>query len=271
MLALAIPLLEAQRHWPELADALAKDAALAAGREQAEILARLGVTRLLRIKDAPGALDAFQEALAFERGARTARVTLEKLLAHGDHRLEAGAVLEPVYRREGANAALLKILDLRGSLEADVDGRLAALREAAVLARDLRTAEPGRALELLGKGLAEAVAGERALAEWLDPIDALGSAADPKRRAAILAEAIGDRGGHERRARDTGRPGGREPRGHGRRPGGDRALSPRARVRAAVRRAALPDRRPAPRSGQPARAHRAPPGGPGPREPGATA
>ncbi len=193
VLALVVPLLEAQRLWQELADSLAQDASLASGAEQAEILGRLGTIRMLRLRDTRGALDAFQEALAFDPHERIARTTLEKLASSpqggGDHRVEAGAVLEPIYRREGARAALSKILEARGSLAKDIDTRLEALREAAGLAAD-----PARSLDLLGRGLAEAVAGERPLAEWLDGIDAIGStAADPKRRAALLGEAIGER------------------------------------------------------------------------------
>jgi tetratricopeptide (TPR) repeat protein len=195
VLALATPLLEAQRLWTDLAEALAQDAALASGREQAEVLARLGTVRMVRLRDVPGALDAFQEALAFDPQERTSRATLEKLAAVGEHRLAAGRVLEPVYRREGAAAPLLKVLDLRGSLATDLDERLDALREATKLAR---AADAGRALDLVGRGLAEAVAGERPLQEWLDALDALaqagtGAGADPKRRAAVLGKAIGDR------------------------------------------------------------------------------
>jgi tetratricopeptide (TPR) repeat protein len=193
VLALAIPLLEGQRLWQDLADALAQDASLASGSEQAEILGRLGTIRMLRLRDVRGALDAFEEALAFDPHERVARTTLEKLAsathAGGDHRVEAGAVLEPIYRREGARAPLSKVLEARGSLARDLDTRLEALREAAGLAVD-----PARSLDLLGRGLAEAVAGERPLAEWLDGIDAIGTtAADPKRRASLLGEAIGDR------------------------------------------------------------------------------
>src|SRR6202044_1119657 len=133
VLGVVIPLLEAQRQWADLAEALAQDAALTAGREQAEILARLGTIRMVRLRDVPAALDAFQEALAFDPQERTSRTTLEKLAAPGDHRLAPGRVLQPVYRREGAAAPLLKVLELRGATAPDVDERLAALREAANL------------------------------------------------------------------------------------------------------------------------------------------
>ncbi len=196
VLGLVMPLLEAQRNWPELADALARDAALAEGRESAEILSRLGTVRMLRLRDVPSALDAFQEALAFDSQERPARTTLEK---PGERRRSStggrfGRVLEPAYRRDGAAGPLLKILELRGSLAAEVDERLDALREATRLAGSGGAAESGRTLELIGRGLVEAVAGERPLREWLDALDQVaGAGTDPKRRATILGEAIGDR------------------------------------------------------------------------------
>ena len=194
VLALAIPLLESQRLWAELCDSLAADATLAEGREQAEVLSRLGTVRMLRLRDVPSALDAFQEALAFDPQERTARTTLEKLANVGDHRLAAGRVLEPVYRRDGATGPLLKVLELRGSLATDIDERLDALREATKLAAAGGAAEAGRTLELIGRGLALAVSGERPLRAWLDALDAVaGTGTDPKRRAAVLGAAIGER------------------------------------------------------------------------------
>ena len=193
VLALAIPLLDAQRLWGELAAALAHDAALASGQEQGEILARLGMTQLARLKDVPAAIDAFQEALAFDPHERTARAALERLTTTGEHRLQANAVLEPIYRREGAVAPLLKLLELRSSIEPEVDARMAALRDAIAVARDPRAAEPGRVVDLLGRALAEAVAGDQPLGEWIAAIDALDGSTDAKRRAAIFCEALGER------------------------------------------------------------------------------
>ncbi|HEX3769911.1 MAG TPA: tetratricopeptide repeat protein [Polyangiaceae bacterium] len=193
VLALELPLLEGQRQWAELAQALAQDAALASGREQAEVLARLGTVRLVRLRDVPAALDAFQEALAFDPTERTSRSTLEKLASSGDHRLAAARVLEPLYRREGAFAPLLRVLDLRGTLAEDLDERMDALREATALAASGGATEAGRALEIVGRALREAVNGGRPLREWLDALDGFaGAGTDPKRRAAVLGEAVGD-------------------------------------------------------------------------------
>ncbi|HEY8040437.1 MAG TPA: tetratricopeptide repeat protein, partial [Polyangiaceae bacterium] len=194
VLAVLLPLLEAQRLWPELGQALEQLAGLTAGPEHAEVMARLGSLRMQRLRDLDGAIEAFDEALAFDAHEKTARSTLEKMAALGDHRLKAARVLEPVYRREGATGPLLKVLELRGSLAAELDERLAALREAADLAAGAGTTEAARAVDATGRALAEAVAGDRPLREWLERLDRVaGPGTDPKRRAAILGKAIGER------------------------------------------------------------------------------
>jgi golgin subfamily B member 1 len=188
--ALLLPLLETQRRWPELGRLLADEAALTTGADHAQVMVRLGALRVQRLGDAAGAIEAFGEALSIEPGDKTARLMLEKLAASGEHRLDASRVLEPLYRRQGANGSLLKVLELRGALEPGVDERLAALREAARLANG---AEAGRAAELIGRALADAVAYHRPLGEWLERLDAATAAGtDAKRRAAILGRAIGD-------------------------------------------------------------------------------
>jgi tetratricopeptide (TPR) repeat protein len=194
VLSMLVPLLEAQRQWPELARALEQEASLAAGAEHATVMARLGLLRMQRVKDFDGAIRAFEEALAFDANEKTARGTLEKLAALGDYRLHAGRVLEPVYRREGNTGALLKVLELRGSLAPEADERLGALREAADLSAGAGATEAARAVDLAGRGLAEAAASGSQLREWLDRLDRVaGPGTDPKKRAAILGKAMGDR------------------------------------------------------------------------------
>ena len=131
VLDLLLPLLEAQRQWPELGTALAQSASLQAGAEHAATMSRLGVLRMQRLRDVEGAIAAFDEALRFDPADKTARSTLEKLSSLGENRLQAARVLEPLYRHEQATAPLLKLLELRGSLAETVDERLTALREAA--------------------------------------------------------------------------------------------------------------------------------------------
>ncbi len=197
VLAILLPMLEQEKRWPELAAALAQDAELTTtGAERARLLARVGTLRLTGLRDVGGAITAFDESLAFDPAQPSARTALEKLAMSGDHRLQAVRVLEPVYRREGATDALLRMLDARGTLSPDVDERLGALREAADLlaAGTGRAKSPAQAIDVVGRGLAEAVAGERPLGEWLDRVDQIiPPGTDANRRAAIFARAIGER------------------------------------------------------------------------------
>jgi tetratricopeptide (TPR) repeat protein len=194
VLAILLPLLEAQRMWSELAEGLASDAGLTPAPERAQVLARLGAVKLQRLHDTSGAIAVFAEALAAEPQEKTARIMLEKLAAGGEHRLAAARVLEPIFRRESARAPLIKMLEIRGALAEDVDQRLNALREAMDLAASGGQADASRAVDLLAKALTEAVAEGKPLHEWLDRLERLaGPGTDSKRRATILATAIGDR------------------------------------------------------------------------------
>jgi tetratricopeptide (TPR) repeat protein len=191
--ALLVPMLEAQHKWPELCAALETEARFVTGAEHAAVMSRLGNVRLSRLREPARAIEAYAAALASDGADKTARLALEKLASAGDHRLAAARVLEPVYRKEGATAQLVKMLDLRGSLAESTDERLAALREAADLAEGAGGSEAARAVDLAGKGLADAVANGRPLGEWLERLDRVAKpGADPKRRAAILVQAMGD-------------------------------------------------------------------------------
>ena len=205
-----IPLLETQREWEDLAEALRADGSLASEAERGEIFARLGNVLLTRLHDVPAAIDAFQRSLVIDvsedaatvaggQHLKAARATLEKLAAAGEQRLAAAAVLEPIYRAERNTAALLRLLDTKGQLVAEADGRLAALEEATQLATSI---DQGRAIDFAGRGLTEAVASTRPLEPWLERIDRLtGPGVDPKRRAGILVAALGDRAIDLQRAR----------------------------------------------------------------------
>ncbi len=194
VLEILVPMLRQEKRWAELAAALEQDAELAtAGAVRAELLAEVGRVKLEGLHDVGAAIAAFDEALTFDPAQAAARSALEKLAGSGDHRLDAVRVLEPIYRREGATDALLRMLEVRGALAQDLDERLGAMREAADLGVGLGRAEAARAVDLAGRGLTEAAAGGRPLAEWLDRVDRmLPPGGDPRRRAAILSRAIGD-------------------------------------------------------------------------------
>jgi tetratricopeptide (TPR) repeat protein len=187
-----IPLLESQRAWADLAQALAADAQLAPESERAAIWARLAHVRLQRTNEKEAAIEAFKQALAVDPHEKSSRTTLEKLLTIGENRLAAGAVLEPIYRSEGNQAGLLRVLELRAGLGASVEDRLAALDEAIAVSEPMPSTQP-RALEFAGRALAEAVSGGEPLEPWLLKFERHAGTADPKKRAQLLAKALGDK------------------------------------------------------------------------------
>jgi golgin subfamily B member 1 len=184
-----MPILETQRQWPELAGALEQDAQLAPLEEQAAILARLGLVYLTRTREQDAAIAAFRSALAVDPTEKTSRATLEKLLAAGEHRLTAASVLEPLYRREDEVNGLLRVLDIKSQLSPIVHDRLAALEEAADVAISISR---DRALDIVGKGLAEAVESHEPIGPWLGRFDLFAGDTDHKRRAAILGRGLGE-------------------------------------------------------------------------------
>ena len=183
------PLLEAQRQWPELANSLVHDAQLAPVEERAAILARLGTVYLTRTRDQDAAIEAFKSALANDPQEKTSRATLEKLLAAGEHRLAAASVLEPIYRREDEVNGLLRVLDIKAQLSAIVTDRLAALEEAADVAISVSRE---KALDVVGRGLAEAVESNESIGPWLGRFDLFAGDTDRKKRAAILGKGLGE-------------------------------------------------------------------------------
>jgi tetratricopeptide (TPR) repeat protein len=188
-----IPLLEAQRQWPELTSALAAEAQLAPESERAALLAHLGHVRLQRTREIDLAIDAFRRALAIDAGEKTSRAALEKLLTGGDHRLAAAAVLEPLYRAEDSTGGLVRVLDLKAQLSENAKDRLDALAEAMAVSAS-HPQEKTRAIEFAARGLGEAVVGGAPLLPWLQRVDRLAEmGVDPKRLAALLGKALGDR------------------------------------------------------------------------------
>ena len=195
VLVALIPLLEGERRWDALAGALEQGAALSVTpSERAGLYGQIGALRASRLRDPAGGIQAFAKALAEDPAEKTARATLEKLAAHGEHRLDAARVLERLYRAEQAAPALLRIVEVIGTLAPTPDERLAALREAVDLASAGSGPEMARAVDLAGRGLAEAVGAGQGIGEWLERLERAGApGTDPKRRAAILARALGER------------------------------------------------------------------------------
>ena len=184
-----MPILETNRQWPELANALLQDSQLAPMGERPAILSRLGNVYLTRTRDQDAAIEAFKDALAIDPQEKTSRAVLEKLLAAGEHRLTAAMVLEPIYRREDEVNGLVRVLDLKAQLSPIVQDRLAALEEAADVAIAISRE---KALDIVARGLAEAVESSESIGPWLGRFDLFAGDTDPKKRAALLARGLGE-------------------------------------------------------------------------------
>lgn len=185
-----IPLLEAQRQWTELAAALESDCGLAAAAERAAILARLGGVYLSKLRDTDAAIATFKRALEADPEEKASRATLEKLLLTTEHRNAAAVVLEPIYRGESNAQGLLRVLEIRAQGSPFVQDRLSALEEAADVAAHVSR---DKALEIVARGLGEAVASAEPLAPWLSRFDRVAEGLERKKRAALLSKALGDR------------------------------------------------------------------------------
>src|SRR5262249_28669916 len=147
--------------------ALGHDAELAPAGERPATHARIGQVLLSRVGDTKGALDAFARALGGDPTEKTSRTALEKLLGATDAevRLAAARVLEPLYRRDGQNAGLLRVLELYGELHESPKNRLAALEEAMGVSDAAK--DVARALELAARALGVAVAIAEPTGPWL--------------------------------------------------------------------------------------------------------
>lgn len=194
ILARWIPLLETQKAYPELAEALKAEAQLAPEHDRVGVYARLGTVLHTRVGDNVGALDAFRRALALDPNERVARASVEKLLAAGDQRLMAAAILEPLHRGDtsaAGYAGLLRVLEARATLATAVEERIAALEEAMDVAE--HAGGELRPVDFAGRGLKEAVDHRLTVAPWLARVLYLsGTTPDPGRRAALLRNALGD-------------------------------------------------------------------------------
>jgi lipopolysaccharide biosynthesis regulator YciM len=189
------PLLEAQKRWDDLGTILQAEARLADDREGAVALARLGTLRATRLQDTAGAIVAYRDALDRDPNEKGSRAALERLLGSPDHKMDVADVLEPVYRADllrgdtQAATGLLRILELRADSLPIVSDRLEALGEAVSIAEKVSLE---RALELAGRALAEAVASDESVEEWLLRTVAVADrGVEPKRLAAALSSAIG--------------------------------------------------------------------------------
>ncbi|MGH7434627.1 MAG: hypothetical protein ACRENE_03055, partial [Polyangiaceae bacterium] len=193
-----VPLLEdAQRH-PELRRVLEADLKLAPPDERPAILARLGELLAIQLNEVDAALDAFRRCLEADPKNAMARRAVERMMRAGDRRLEAAAILGPLYEREGDPEGRLAVLETRANLQPYTGSRLLAFVEAVEVAagaglKDRALAACRNAINLdpsspeLHEKYDDLVRGTEGPGERLSRHeDALGRATDPQRRSRLL-------------------------------------------------------------------------------------
>ncbi len=169
-------LYEKAERWDDLAETLEADLAIAeVPVDKIELLARLGRVRRDKQDDAPGALEAFRQALTLDPSHAASRAALKAMLDVESVRRDAAAVLRPLYEADGEQKKLLRVLDIETELADGPSDRLAILQQAMMVAEqslgDLDTA-----FGYASRGLREA-AGEAELPAWIERAERLGAAA----------------------------------------------------------------------------------------------
>jgi tetratricopeptide (TPR) repeat protein len=154
-------LLSTSERWPEVAALYEHRASIVTDRAaQAEIEFRLADTCQRFLSEGPRALDLYSGILQDLPGHAATRGALDALFesdeaaaAVGVERMAVGAILEPVYRAEGDDVRLVRVLEVRQSnLREDPIERVEVLREIARL-QETRLGDAAAAFETCGRVL----------------------------------------------------------------------------------------------------------------------
>jgi tetratricopeptide (TPR) repeat protein len=192
------PLLERSERWVALCRVLRADVDFAAPEERAPMLSRVGEILRDRVGDIDGATSAFGLSLSLDPTNEIARAAVERLMEEGSHRLDAAALLEPIYAQEGSTEGQLRVLETRAWLLPDPSLRLAlftAAMEKAALAGlvDRATALCRHAINLDASSPGLHARYDQLMGAKEPPDEragryesALDRASDPSRRAALL-------------------------------------------------------------------------------------
>ena len=172
--------------WEELAEILSRESEVTNDpAEQADFLAQLGDTRLRALDDAEGALVAYRGALERVPEHPAAHKALHELLERADTREGALEILEPLAEARGDARELVALYEHRLVLHEDHTDRAHWLRRIAEV-YDGQLGDAGRAIEALGRALAE----EPAPGAALDEIERIAGAAKIPLEAARRIEAV---------------------------------------------------------------------------------
>ncbi len=128
--------------WPEVADVLARRAALADGHAVLELKARLGEVRELRLLDKFSALELYREVLAVEPRHAVALPRVEELVQKDPQNKVAVELLLGAYRAGAGGPKLAQAIETRVAVSPDPFERKTLLVELATLRESAREMEP---------------------------------------------------------------------------------------------------------------------------------
>jgi golgin subfamily B member 1 len=179
-------LYEIADRWPDLADTLEADLALAeAPGDKLLILARLGEVRQSRLGDVAAAIGAYRRALEIDPSHERCRGALEAMLSDDTARLEAAEILHPLYEADGLHEKLLRVLEIEAEHADSISTKLATIAQAVRVAEGPLHDAP-RALSYAARGLRDAVA-DPELRQWIERVERLAGVTD---RHAELVELL---------------------------------------------------------------------------------
>lgn len=124
-------LCEDQQRWPELADVLARRAAIVSAEERPAILFKLGVVRETRLLDKSGAIELYAELLAQNPRHPGALQRLEAMAQKEPQNQAAFEVLAKAFREGSDPVKLSALIEARVTVSPDVVERKTLLQELA--------------------------------------------------------------------------------------------------------------------------------------------
>jgi tetratricopeptide (TPR) repeat protein len=180
--------------WEDLGDTYQAHLELVdAETERLSLFAKLGDLRRERLEDAPGALQAYRDALSIDTSHVASREALEQMLESADAatRREAAEILHPIYEADGDSQRLLRVLEVEIASADDPIAKLAGLEKAVQVSHGFMDDAP-RAFGYVERAIREA-AGHVELRPWLSELERLAAATGRRaEQVALLKEVVPD-------------------------------------------------------------------------------
>jgi tetratricopeptide (TPR) repeat protein len=175
VLGALVALYEKAEQWPDLAETLEAELALATvDADRIALLTKLGDVRRKKLSEVTESIESYRQALTLDPANVPARSALEELLeqdAYGDARREAAEILRPLYESSGQDAKLLRVLDIQVENESTLEIRL-DLYARAVQVAEGPLGDAAKAFAYAAKALRES-AGDPAVSAWVERAERL--------------------------------------------------------------------------------------------------